>query len=219
MRAAPTGGRGTNGELKSRGMRSPTKSNGWSASERPYWCRYAAGGSTVTGVRLNVYRLGSIQAVISAFPWSFSFHISASTSSCTPLPGSEYMIPSPDIDNVSPISAAWRNQRTRSHNFSTASPGAPNLTKEARGLLQHRSRPARHAPARCPYTGRERDQDNDGAKPNVPRTALNRFSLGHVELLSGIRKLNFGLLEFLHEPKIDGLLHIHVCVVIGAEHN
>ena len=47
----------------------------------------------------------------------------------------------------------------------------------------------------------------------------DRFSLGHVELLSGIRKLNLGLLEFLHEPKIDGLLHIHVCVVIGAEHN
>ena len=74
-------------------------------------------------------------------------------------------------------------------------------------------------PVDIPHLGRERDQDNDGAKPNVPRTALNRFSLGHVELLSGIRKLNFGLLKFLYEPKIDGLLHIHVCVVIGAEHN
>ena len=58
-----------------------------------------------------------------------------------------------------------------------------------------------------------------GAKPNVPRTALNWFSLGHVELLRGVRKINIGLLEFLHEPKINGLLHIHICPVIGAEHN
>ena len=118
--------------------------------------------------------------------------------------------------------------RRGSRNFSAASPGAPNLTQKkpeancSIGVAVLGTRP-QGVHIRClrvhRRTGRDRDQDNDGAKPNVPKTALTRFSLGHVELLSGIRKLNFGLLEFLHEPKIDGLLHIHVCVVIGAEHN
>ncbi len=66
-------------------------------------------------------------------------------------------------------------------------------------------------PVRWRKNGMVEDLFSQGQPGRVP-------GIGDVELLRGIGKFNLVSPELLHDPQIEVLLHIHVQIIVGAQH-